>query len=293
MPGNYQCTQSAAAPIAATLLAPMYSANPGAPTQGAPIGLDLAGFVRVPMYNPELEEDGWNGGQIGPQSPAGYYTDSVTDCIVIAAMQRTPAGVWRRCFFAHTTGGSWPPLLALAFQVCITNPADAWLALYCPRSSTQTLRTFLTIIDPGGQIPANQVLCYQGSDDGAGSQFGLRLADGAVGQYAPNIAPPGVPLLGMQIVTADFGPTTTSSVTQQVALAPPPHAATAIPVLTGYQAEYTGNNQYGMGELQINLVPISTQSLQVEATLRDNNINERQWQGSVTAQVFYFGHPAS
>jgi hypothetical protein len=94
-------------------------------------------------------------------------------------------------------------------------------------------------------------------------------------------------ILGMQNVTFNFAAGTTSTVTVTQQLNPPAHSEIAIIVLSGFDVYYTGNEQYGFGALQVSVNVLSTQSAQATVTLRDNNTNKRQWQGSVNAVVMF------
>ena len=94
-------------------------------------------------------------------------------------------------------------------------------------------------------------------------------------------------ILGTQNVEFIFSAGTYSTVTEVVLLDPPKHAETAVAMLTGFDVGYTDDEQYGFGALQVELAAISEQSLEAKVTLRDDNINKREWHGTVNATVLF------
>lgn len=97
-------------------------------------------------------------------------------------------------------------------------------------------------------------------------------------------------IYGMQPVQFSFGASKQSS-QQQTAQVNVPAGANGMQVfLTAFDVSYTDNEEYGFGRLQIAVQALSQQTVQCSVTLRDNNTDSREWQGTVTAMaIFYQG----
>jgi hypothetical protein len=97
-------------------------------------------------------------------------------------------------------------------------------------------------------------------------------------------------MLGTYQATFSFLPSTSSTRTASVTIQnPPPGVAVSTIALQSFDVEYTNQEQYGFGRLQINLNVGGTQAT-CTVTLRDNHTNERQWDGTVTGLVTFYGN---
>jgi len=97
-------------------------------------------------------------------------------------------------------------------------------------------------------------------------------------------------MLGTYQATFSFLPSTSSSRTASVTIQnPPPGVSVTTIALQSFDVEYTNSEQYGFGRLQVNL-SVSGSQASCTVTLRDNHTNERQWDGTVTGLVTFFGN---
>jgi uncharacterized protein YhfF len=97
-------------------------------------------------------------------------------------------------------------------------------------------------------------------------------------------------MLGVYQASFSFGESSTSTRTATVTLQNVPTGAkTATIALQAFDVYYTDNEQYGFGEFQVALSLPSTSQASCTVTLRDNHLNERQWEGTATGLVTYFG----
>lgn len=71
-------------------------------------------------------------------------------------------------------------------------------------------------------------------------------------------------------------------------LTPPPGTQTAVIALQSYDLQYTNSKQYGFGRMQISLRTTANEA-SCSATLRDDKPNEREWDGTVTGIVTFYG----
>lgn len=55
--------------------------------------------------------------------------------------------------------------------------------------------------------------------------------------------------------------------------------------LTSFDFSYTNNNQYGFGRMRVSVQGVGPGTVLCAVTLRDNNTNYRQWQGTVTCMA--------
>ena len=261
---------------------------------GGPIPLDFAGFEEVPMNR----RVGGRVADAARRGIQGFRTHLVTFCIAVAAMQRQePNGSWTHYFFAHLNGGEWTEEDARLFNENITDPRNAYIALYSSQNPADFMRDFdlerineINVAHGGVAIPQDHALGYKGCT----ANFALRLVNSGIGEVIPEVAPPtqkGMVVTGTANVEFDFSADTTSTQTIQKTLNPPAHTETATIALTGSDVRYTDDEQYGFGKFQVELSALSEQSVQAMVTLRDDNINKREWAGRVRATVMFFKSP--
>ena len=96
---------------------------------------------------------------------------------------------------------------------------------------------------------------------------------------------------GVQLVTFDFAPSKTSSRSETKPLDPPGGTNRAWAVLKSFDLFYSDSHQYGYGRLQVDVEAESVQTAKCTVTLRDDNTDEREWEGGVEALVFFFQAP--
>lgn len=94
-------------------------------------------------------------------------------------------------------------------------------------------------------------------------------------------------IVGTTNVRFDFLAGKTSTVTKTHPLDPPEHAELAYAMLVGFDVQYTDNDHYDFGALGVKVEAESIQMLSATVTLRDNHVDEREWEGSVEAIVFF------
>ncbi len=95
-------------------------------------------------------------------------------------------------------------------------------------------------------------------------------------------------VVGTQNVTFTFGPSKTTERMSQKAIVPPDHAETAIIMLTGFEVNYTDDDQYGFGKLKTDVMVLSTEAVHATVALRDDKTNDREWEGQVKGLVVFF-----
>jgi hypothetical protein len=59
--------------------------------------------------------------------------------------------------------------------------------------------------------------------------------------------------------------------------------------IQAFSADYTNNDQYGFGAFQVAMSLNGLSSASCTITLRDNHTNSRQWEGTATGLVTYYG----
>lgn len=97
-------------------------------------------------------------------------------------------------------------------------------------------------------------------------------------------------MLGTYQAAFSFLPSTSSSRTASVTIQNPPSGLSMATIaLQSFDVEYTNGEQFGFGRLQVALSVSGTQA-SCTVTLRDNHTNERQWDGTVTGLVTFFGN---
>jgi len=94
--------------------------------------------------------------------------------------------------------------------------------------------------------------------------------------------------LGSKVVKLTFAASTMSSQTKTASFDAPSGTQVATIALQDFDLKYTNTQQFGFGELAISLSTSNTQA-SCTATLRDNNVNKREWQGTVSGLVTFFG----
>jgi len=165
MPGEYEDT-GGAPPLQANLLSNLHGAGPP---------------LRVPAINgfQHVAMDHQSGGPvIGAQVP-GFWTGQRTDCIVVAVMQHNGLGAWMSYYFAHLRGGRWTATEQALFNLVITHPANAFIAMDSNAfSGMEIVLGQMNAGNPAGNIPLAHLLRYKSPHP----TFALRLADSAIGQ---------------------------------------------------------------------------------------------------------------
>lgn len=285
MPGNYSGSVPNDPPIQnpVTLLHPVLNG------EGGPIEFDYEnlGFVDVPYRTISQEAD-----FIRPNSPPGFFTERVSDCVCVAAMERNANNDgWVSYYFAHLDGSAWVQQNADLFNQFILNPQNTWIAVMSPRTYEYGLQMVLnaineTIPNGRGAIPAAQSFRYHS----ARGNFGFAIADGRIGEAVVRINPPksNISILkGILKKTFAFPTGKSSSRVESIDLNPPPGANVCQIVLTGWEASYSGDSHYDFGALEVSVQAFSVQSIQATMELRDDNIDEREWSGYAEATVFF------
>jgi hypothetical protein len=98
-------------------------------------------------------------------------------------------------------------------------------------------------------------------------------------------------MFGSAEVYFAFGRSEKSVKTQTVSLTNIPQGAqTATIAIQAFNAHYSGNKQFGFGQLVLAMaVEWGKQSAKCEMSLQDNYENKREWEGSAVGLVTYFG----
>lgn len=93
---------------------------------------------------------------------------------------------------------------------------------------------------------------------------------------------------GSKKVKLTFAPSTTSTQTRNASFDSPTGTQVTTIALQDFDLKYTKDEQFGFGTLAISLNSTKTEAT-CTVTLRDNNLNKREWQGTVTGLVTFFG----
>lgn len=296
MPGEYTTIPNQAQQRT-TLLAPNYP--PG--STGGPIPIAITNeFQYSPMQTEGINGLGgqravWGGPLQGVQHP-GFYTDGVGDCVTIAIIQYAENGTPERYFFCHSRayGTLQDPAVIAAYHAAITAPERAYMALYSTNSSIFGLEMFFNNIneDLNTQLLQAQTLFYSGRT----GLFALNIQTGEIGEELDEYAPPAPPevegklILGYAEGQFNFPPSTTSSRSETHTLPTPPHGTEyAVACLTGYDLQYTDNEQFGFGKFKVELLAISSEAVEATVSLRDNHTDKREWEGQVSYTVLFIG----
>ena len=95
-------------------------------------------------------------------------------------------------------------------------------------------------------------------------------------------------MLGSRPAKFTFTRSTQSTKREPFSFNPPAGTRVATIALQDFDLKYTDNHNYDFGQLQISLSTTNTEAI-CSATLRDNNVNKREWEGTVTGIVTFFG----
>lgn len=95
-------------------------------------------------------------------------------------------------------------------------------------------------------------------------------------------------MLDSRKVELHFPSASESTRTVTASFNPPAGTQVATIALQGFDLKYTNHNHYDFGQLQVSLSTSNTEAA-CTVTLRDDNINKREWQGTVTGLVTFFG----
>ena len=95
-------------------------------------------------------------------------------------------------------------------------------------------------------------------------------------------------MLGSKVAKFTFPPGSMSTRTSTDTFTPPAGTQVATIALQDFDLKYTNDQQYGFGTLRISLGTSNTEA-NCTVTLRDNNLNKREWQGTVMGLVTFFG----
>jgi hypothetical protein len=93
---------------------------------------------------------------------------------------------------------------------------------------------------------------------------------------------------GSKVVKLSFAPSTMSTQRTSVSFDYPAGTQLATIALQDFDLKYTNDKQFGFGTLAINL-STSREVAECSVTLRDDNLNKREWQGTVRGLVTFFG----
>ncbi|HKH46479.1 MAG TPA: hypothetical protein VKM72_17595 [Thermoanaerobaculia bacterium] len=97
-------------------------------------------------------------------------------------------------------------------------------------------------------------------------------------------------MLGTYLVTFNFPQSTTSSRTVSAAIQNPPAGTQTVTIaMQSFDVYYTDNEHYDFGRLAVSISASGTTSASCSVTLRDNNVNEREWEGTVRGLVTFYG----
>jgi len=102
--------------------------------------------------------------------------------------------------------------------------------------------------------------------------------------------PASLSMLGMYRVQFRFSKSKVSSRTEVVEIQNPPAGLSATTIaLQSFDLFYSDEHQYGYGKLQV-AQNVEGSKASCTVTLRDNHFNEREWEGTVTGIVTFFGN---
>jgi hypothetical protein len=97
-------------------------------------------------------------------------------------------------------------------------------------------------------------------------------------------------MLGTYLVQFHFSASKTSTRQEIVPIQNPPAGLIATTIaLQSFNLYYSDDKQYGYGKLQVTQHVDGSQA-SCMVTLSDNHTNERQWEGTVTGLVTFFGN---
>ena len=96
-------------------------------------------------------------------------------------------------------------------------------------------------------------------------------------------------LYGTQQIVFDFPPSSTTRRTVNLQLTPPVGSQQVLVYLQSFDCFYTDDEQYGFGQFAVSVKPLVLVEAACAVSLRDDNINDREWQGEVVAVAMFFG----
>lgn len=97
-------------------------------------------------------------------------------------------------------------------------------------------------------------------------------------------------MLGSYHVPFNFPQSTTSTRTVSAEIQNPPVGAEMVTIaLESFDVYYTDNEHYDFGRLAVSVSASGTTYASCTVTLRDNNVNEREWEGNVRGIVTFYG----
>jgi len=97
-------------------------------------------------------------------------------------------------------------------------------------------------------------------------------------------------MLGSYQVPFTFSQSSTSTRTVSATLQNVPDGALLATIaIQAFNADYTNQEQYGFGQFQVAMSLNGLSSASCTISLRDNHVNSRQWEGTATGLVTYFG----
>ncbi|HKV11976.1 MAG TPA: hypothetical protein VJ725_27780 [Thermoanaerobaculia bacterium] len=95
-------------------------------------------------------------------------------------------------------------------------------------------------------------------------------------------------MLGSRQAKFTFPLSSTSTRREVAAFNPPAGTRVATIALQDFDLKYREKDHYDFGQLQIALTTSNSEAV-CTATLRDDNVNKREWHGTVTGIVTFFG----
>jgi hypothetical protein len=97
-------------------------------------------------------------------------------------------------------------------------------------------------------------------------------------------------MLGTYRVVFNFSQSTTSTRSVSAAIQNPPSGTQTVTIaLQSYDVYYTDDEHYDFGRLAVSVSTSGTTSASCTVTLRDNHVNEREWEGNVSGIVTFYG----
>jgi len=103
-------------------------------------------------------------------------------------------------------------------------------------------------------------------------------------------AAPPLGMLGVYQVPFTFSQSSTSTRTVSSTLQNVPEGTKAATIaMQAFNVDYTNHEHYDFGQLQVSMVLINLSTASCTITLRDNNVNERQWEGTAAGIVTFYG----
>jgi len=95
-------------------------------------------------------------------------------------------------------------------------------------------------------------------------------------------------MLGSRQAKFTFPPAAQSTRRDTATFNAPTGTRVATIALQDFDLKYTNHSNYDFGQIQVALTTSNSEAI-CTVTLRDNNINKREWEGTVTGIVTFFG----